>query len=186
MILIPGEKEGNKTACMMILAKVVDDPQSGTCLNVSYADVSGPVANYNPTGSPYAHQQTGSAFNASTASLNSSLSSVGQSLMLNGGLSLSVNLSSSVQNVNPSLTAQLLDHIKVRWRLGDVQVKIMMGVAIGVEFVRNRSHCSKSSKSASCRISAIPFQTVYFQYLNSINLFRPELRRHIRNFFIMF
>lgn len=43
---------------MMILAKVVDDPQSGTCLNVSYADVAGPVANFNPTGSPYAaHQQ---------------------------------------------------------------------------------------------------------------------------------
>lgn len=115
-ITVIGEKEGNKTACMMILAKVVDDPQSGTCLNVSYADVSGPVANYNPTGSPYAHQQTGSAFNASTASLNSSLSSVGQSLMLNGGLSLSVNLSSSVQNVNPSLTAQLLDHIKLTLR----------------------------------------------------------------------
>lgn len=98
---------------MMILAKVVDDPQSGTCLNVSYADVSGPVANYNPTGSPYAHQQTGSAFNASTASLNSSLSSVGQSLMLNGGLNLTVNLGSPLQNVNPTLTAQLLDHIKV-------------------------------------------------------------------------
>lgn len=38
----------------MILQKVVDDPQSGSCPNVSYADVAGPVANYNPTGSPYA------------------------------------------------------------------------------------------------------------------------------------
>lgn len=112
---IPGEKEANKTACMMILAKVVDDPQSGTCLNVSYADVSGPVANYNPTGSPYANQQPASAFNASTASLNSSLGSVGQSLMLNGGLNLSLNLASPmpIQNINPTLTAQLLDHIKV-------------------------------------------------------------------------
>lgn len=97
----------------MILAKVVDDPQSGTCLNVSYADVSGPVANYNPTGSPYANQQTPNAFNASTASLNSSLGSVGQSLMLNGGLNLSLNLGSPIQNINPTLTAQLLDHIKV-------------------------------------------------------------------------
>lgn len=52
-----GDKESNKKACMMILAKVVDDPQSGSCLNVSYADVVGPVANYNPTGSPYAHSQ---------------------------------------------------------------------------------------------------------------------------------
>lgn len=39
---------------MMILQKVVDDPQSGSCPNVSYADIAGPVANYNPTGSPYA------------------------------------------------------------------------------------------------------------------------------------
>lgn len=55
---ISGDKDSNKAACMMILAKVVDDPQSGTCLNVSYADVAGPVANFNPTGSPYAaHQQ---------------------------------------------------------------------------------------------------------------------------------
>lgn len=97
----------------MILSKVVDDPQSGTCLNVSYADVSGPVANYNPTGSPYATQTTPSAFNASTASLNSSLGSVGQSLMLNGGLNLSLNLGSPLQNINPTLTAQLLDNIKV-------------------------------------------------------------------------
>ncbi|XP_023317915.1 RNA-binding protein Nova-2 isoform X2 [Trichogramma pretiosum] len=53
-ITVIGEKENNRNALLMILAKVADDPQSGTCLNVSYADVSGPVANYNPTGSPYA------------------------------------------------------------------------------------------------------------------------------------
>ncbi|KAL4707351.1 hypothetical protein ACJJTC_005280, partial [Scirpophaga incertulas] len=53
-ITVVGEKEGNKKACLMILQKVVDDPQSGSCPNVSYADVAGPVANYNPTGSPYA------------------------------------------------------------------------------------------------------------------------------------
>lgn len=97
----------------MILAKVVDDPQSGTCLNVSYADVSGPVANYNPTGSPFAQQNAGSAFNASTASLNSGLSSVSQNIMLNGaGLNLSLNLNAPGQNVN-TFTTQLLDSIKV-------------------------------------------------------------------------
>lgn len=57
----------------MIIGKIVEDPQSGTCLNVSYADVSGPVANFNPTGSPFANQQTASAFSASTASLNTTL-----------------------------------------------------------------------------------------------------------------
>lgn len=97
----------------MILAKVVDDPQSGTCLNVSYADVSGPVANFNPTGSPYATQNAGSAFNASTASLNSGLSqAVSQSIMLNGGLNLSLNLNAPGQSMG-SMTAQILENIKV-------------------------------------------------------------------------
>ncbi|XP_025829185.1 RNA-binding protein Nova-1 isoform X3 [Agrilus planipennis] len=113
-ITVIGEKEANKQACLMILAKVVEDPQSGTCLNVSYADINGPVANYNPTGSPYA-QNTGSAFNASTTSLNSGLSSVSQSLLLNGGLNLSLNLNAPGQNM-ATLTAQLLDHIKLQLR----------------------------------------------------------------------
>jgi RNA-binding protein Nova len=99
----------------MILGKIVEDPQSGTCLNVSYADVNGPVANYNPTGSPFAQQNAGSAFNASTASLNSGLSSVSQSIMLNGGLNLSLNLNAPGQNVG-TVTAQLLDHIKLQLR----------------------------------------------------------------------
>lgn len=94
----------------MILSKIVDDPQSGTCLNVSYADVSGPVANFNPTGSPFA-QSTGNAFSASNASINSGLSTA-QNMMLNGGLNLSLNLNTPGQNVG-SLTAQLLESIKV-------------------------------------------------------------------------
>lgn len=112
MFYFSGDKDQNKQACLMILSKVVEDPQSGTCLNVSYADVSGPVANYNPTGSPFAQQNAGSAFNASTASLNSGLSSVSQSIVLNGGLNLSLNLQTPGQSVG-SLTAQLLDNIKV-------------------------------------------------------------------------
>lgn len=52
---------------MMILGKIVEDPQSGTCLNVSYADISGPVANFNPTGSPFANPQPGNAFSAPPA-----------------------------------------------------------------------------------------------------------------------
>ncbi|KAK4884374.1 hypothetical protein RN001_000645 [Aquatica leii] len=113
-ITVIGEKEANKQACMMILAKVVEDPQSGTCLNVSYADISGPVANYNPTGSPYA-QNTSSAFNASTTSLNSGLSSMSQSLMLNGGLNLNLNLNAPGQNMG-TVTAQVLDNIKLTLR----------------------------------------------------------------------
>ena len=54
-ITVIGDMECNRKACSMILSKIAEDPQSGSCLNVSYADVTGPVANFNPTGSPYAH-----------------------------------------------------------------------------------------------------------------------------------
>lgn len=39
----------------MILQKIVEDPQSGSCPNISYADYTGPVASANPTGSPFAN-----------------------------------------------------------------------------------------------------------------------------------
>lgn len=124
-ITVIGEKEQNKQACVMILSKVVEDPQSGTCLNVSYADISGPVANYNPTGSPFAQPPTpGNAFSASTASLNSTLSAVQQGLVLNGagaaGLSLSLNLTAPGQSIG-GVTAQLLDHIKIQLRSSGLQ-----------------------------------------------------------------
>ncbi|KAK9702038.1 KH domain [Popillia japonica] len=112
-ITVIGEKDANKKACAMILSKIVDDPQSGTCLNVSYADVSGPVANFNPTGSPFA-QSTTPAFNASNASINTGLSTA-QNMMLNGGLNLSLNLNTPGQNVG-TLTAQLLESIKMQLR----------------------------------------------------------------------
>lgn len=104
----------------MILSKIVEDPQSGTCLNVSYSDVSGPVANFNPTGSPFANTPAGAgaatnfgtqAGAAALAALNGSL---GQSLMLNGGLNLSLNIGASGQNIS-NLTGQMLDHIKVTY-----------------------------------------------------------------------
>lgn len=59
----------------MILAKIVEDPQSGTCLNVSYADITGPVANPNPTGSPFANSPGGQSMqNGSLGSMNNPLS----------------------------------------------------------------------------------------------------------------
>lgn len=39
----------------LILQKIVEDPQSGSCPNISYADYTGPVASANPTGSPFAN-----------------------------------------------------------------------------------------------------------------------------------
>lgn len=62
----------------MILAKIVEDPQSGTCLNVSYADITGPVANPNPTGSPFANSPGGAGGqgmqNGSLGAMNNPLS----------------------------------------------------------------------------------------------------------------
>uniref|UniRef100_A0A182UIZ7 K Homology domain-containing protein n=1 Tax=Anopheles melas TaxID=34690 RepID=A0A182UIZ7_9DIPT len=100
-ITIIGEKENNRIACKMILAKIVEDPSSGTCLNVSYADINGPVANFNPTGSPFAASQNPN-FSSSTASLNSAISgplpnAAATGLLVNGtGLNLSLNLAHGI------------------------------------------------------------------------------------------
>ena len=39
----------------MIIGKIVEDPQSSSCPNISYQDYKGPVASSNPTGSPFAN-----------------------------------------------------------------------------------------------------------------------------------
>lgn len=75
-ITVIGEKECNRNAIMMILAKIADDPQSGTCLNVSYADVNGPVANYNPTGSPYAQPSSSTSTYPASAAISSGISKI--------------------------------------------------------------------------------------------------------------
>ena len=108
-ITIIGDPEKNKIACKLIITKIMEDPQSGTCLNVSYADVNGPVANFNPTGSPYATNQN--TISSSTASLNSVS---GPGILMNGtGINLSLNLGPS-SNPSTAVTSQMLDHIKVR------------------------------------------------------------------------
>ncbi|VEN63972.1 unnamed protein product [Callosobruchus maculatus] len=127
-ITVIGDKEQNKKACMMILAKVVEDPQSGTCLNVSYADVSGPVANFNPTGSPFAQNPQNPAAAAAAAAAfggaAAGLTAAQQSLALNGaaaaaaaaaGLQISLNLTAPGGQSITGL-AQLLDHMKVQLR----------------------------------------------------------------------
>lgn len=85
-ITVIGEMDNNKKACAMIISKIVEDSQSGSCLNVSYADVTGPVANFNPTGSPYANIGTSS----------------GQSNVTNSNPSYSSN--GSLNSLSPTLT----------------------------------------------------------------------------------
>ena len=50
-----GDVDQNRHAINMILQKIQEDPQSGSCPMISYADVKGPVASSNPTGSPFAN-----------------------------------------------------------------------------------------------------------------------------------
>ncbi|XP_013170572.1 PREDICTED: RNA-binding protein Nova-2 isoform X4 [Papilio xuthus] len=127
-ITVVGEKENNKKACLMILQKVVDDPQSGSCPNVSYADVAGPVANYNPTGSPYAvptsevtedHCVQNHALGGSVGGVGG-VGSVG-SVLVNGAaglgaLSLSLSLAPPGTPPPSPLTQHTLDHIKAALR----------------------------------------------------------------------
>ncbi|CAG5114061.1 Oidioi.mRNA.OKI2018_I69.chr2.g8141.t1.cds [Oikopleura dioica] len=54
VITVTGEKSELYNAGDVILAKIKEDPQSGSCPNLSYSGFAGPVANANPTGSPYA------------------------------------------------------------------------------------------------------------------------------------
>ncbi|XP_030033178.1 RNA-binding protein Nova-2 isoform X2 [Manduca sexta] len=122
-ITVVGEKENNKKACLMILQKVVDDPQSGSCPNVSYADVAGPVANYNPTGSPYAVPTTESH---GLGGVGGGVGGVG-SVLVNGSaglgslgslgvLSLSLSLAPPGSQPPAPITQHTLDHIKVALR----------------------------------------------------------------------
>ena len=54
-ITVIGDYDCKRKVCCMILSKIEDESQSGSYLKVSYADVTGLVANFNPTWSPYDH-----------------------------------------------------------------------------------------------------------------------------------
>ena len=57
VVTVIGEPDSNRKAMSMIIEKIQEDPQSGSCLTISYSDVQGLVANFNPTGSPYANSE---------------------------------------------------------------------------------------------------------------------------------
>ncbi|XP_014667595.1 PREDICTED: RNA-binding protein Nova-1-like [Priapulus caudatus] len=70
-ITVIGDLEQNRRACALILDKIVGDSQSSSCTNLSYADFSGPVANCNPTGSPFARSPSAGAPPSGGPTLNS-------------------------------------------------------------------------------------------------------------------
>jgi len=54
LLRVSGSVEQIGKAFEMVFKVVVDDPQSGSCPYISYSEFKGPVANANPTGSPFA------------------------------------------------------------------------------------------------------------------------------------
>ena len=54
MLFCLGTPDEMAKAFDMIFKMIAEDPQSSSCPNISYADYKGPVANANPTGSPFA------------------------------------------------------------------------------------------------------------------------------------
>ncbi|CDQ87002.1 unnamed protein product [Oncorhynchus mykiss] len=84
VVTISGEPEQNRKAVEIIVQKIQEDPQSSSCLNISYSNISGPVANSNPTGSPYANSaEVNPAAAAAAAATASSL--LGQATMQSMG-----------------------------------------------------------------------------------------------------
>lgn len=123
----------------MIISKIMEDPQSGSCLNLSYSDVTGPVANFNPIGSPYAntggnssqssshhhhHQSNVTNSNASYSS-NGSLNSLSPTLTnsfssAQGQAAPGSMMQFSSMNLGPAITnnsAQLIESIKAMLRV---------------------------------------------------------------------
>lgn len=131
-ITVIGDPDCNRRACAMILSKIGEDPQSGSCLNVSYAEVTGPVANFNPTGSPYAHSNgtggggggpggSGNAIGGGIGSggpggyspvHNGNGSSAGTAAYLGQNMSVSLNIGLGLSPPNPAMLSQLMDHLR--------------------------------------------------------------------------
>lgn len=126
-ITVSGSLEANEKALQMILEKIVEDPLSGSCSNISYADVNGPVASVNPTGSPYAStsfiSQSSSLNSVGHGSLNANFGGGNQGGLSNnsmlgnagsGGLNFSLNFNPPALNRSmTTATLQLIEHMKI-------------------------------------------------------------------------
>lgn len=110
----------------LILQKIVEDPQSSSCPNISYADYTGPVASANPTGSPFANTPYQQA--RATDMINNSAAayqSQGFNFSTNGNNSyngigglagLNVTLSAAAMGLGGPMAAQALENLKITLR----------------------------------------------------------------------
>lgn len=122
-VTVAGEIDANQKAMDLILQKIVEDPQSSSCPNISYADYTGPVASANPTGSPFANTpyQAPSTNNAAPAAY----SGQGFNFSTNGNNSyngmgnlagLNMTLSASALGLGGPMAAQALENLKMTLR----------------------------------------------------------------------
>ncbi|XP_064600152.1 RNA-binding protein Nova-1-like isoform X2 [Liolophura sinensis] len=137
-VTVAGDMESNKKAVELILQKIVEDPQSGSCPNISYADYTGPVASANPTGSPFANiasqynqnrgMELGMAasnlpnnFNASNFT-GASIAGFSGMNANNGAFGLNNSIGSGMTNLNlnsamsGSMSSSALDNLKATLR----------------------------------------------------------------------
>lgn len=127
-VTVAGDLECNKKAVDMILQKIVEDPQSGSCPNISYADYTGPVASANPTGSPFANtnfmqnssqeMQVGGNNNfagGATFGFGFNTSAFGNGM--SGGIA-NLNLNSMLTGSPGGMSAAALDNLRMSLRNG--------------------------------------------------------------------
>lgn len=107
----------------LILQKIVEDPQSGSCPNISYADYTGPVASANPTGSPFANTNFMQSTNQEITGVNNNFAGgaigFGFSNAFNntiGGGMANLNLNSMLGGPGGSLTSAALENLRMTLR----------------------------------------------------------------------
>ncbi|BFZ06988.1 hypothetical protein BsWGS_10027 [Bradybaena similaris] len=123
-ITIAGEIEANVKAMDLILQKIVEDPQSSSCPNISYADYTGPVASANPTGSPFANtpyqaRSTDVMNNTAAAYPNQGFNfgTNGNNSYNGMGLSgLNMNLNAAAMGLGGPMASQALENLKMALR----------------------------------------------------------------------
>jgi RNA-binding protein Nova len=127
VVTIIGDPTTNRKALEMIICKILEDPHSSSCLNISYGEVQGLVANPHPTGSPYAPViphgnpepavvQPSSSISTSNKSSAKSISPFVVSLGNGKSLDLSINTVPGWPAVDQTLMTQYLKQISVPLR----------------------------------------------------------------------
>lgn len=112
VITIIGDDDNLKEALDWILMKVVEDPQSGSCLNISYSEIQGPVANFNPTGSPFANgAQNKSEFNMHQIENEKEFEGFNLPMIGGGAMTLRLNFNPHIEPTDARLMTQCLGHI---------------------------------------------------------------------------